>query len=79
MTAESAQPRKASNVTRHFPVLWVGSGDETSQKWIAKTPTYVGSECRYKTLTAKENWSYNTVGRFYVGLEFTCKTIAALT
>ena len=29
MTAESAQPGKASNVTRPFPVLWVGSGDET--------------------------------------------------
>ena len=28
--AESAQPRKASNVTRPFPVLWVGSGDETT-------------------------------------------------
>ena len=27
MTAESAQPR---NVTRPFPVLWVGSGDETT-------------------------------------------------
>ena len=27
MTAESAQPGKASNVTR--PFLWVGSGDET--------------------------------------------------
>ena len=31
MTAESAQPRKASNVTRPFPVLWVGSGDKTSR------------------------------------------------
>ena len=29
MTAGSAQPRKASNVTRPFPVLWVGSGDKT--------------------------------------------------
>ena len=29
MTAESAQPIKASNVTRPFPILWVGSGDET--------------------------------------------------
>ena len=28
--ADSAQPRKASNVTRPFPTLWVGSGDETS-------------------------------------------------
>ena len=27
--ADSAQPRKASNVTRPFPILWVGSGDET--------------------------------------------------
>ena len=25
-----AQPRKASNVTRPFTVLWVGSGDETT-------------------------------------------------
>ena len=30
MNADSAQPRKASNVTRPFPILWVGSGDETS-------------------------------------------------
>ena len=30
MTVESAQPRKASNVTRPFPVLWVGSWDETN-------------------------------------------------
>ena len=29
MNADSAQPRKASNVTRPFPILWVGSGDET--------------------------------------------------
>ena len=29
MTADTAQPRKRSNVTRPFPVLWVGSGDET--------------------------------------------------
>ena len=28
--ADSAQPRKTSNVTRLFPVLWVGSGDETT-------------------------------------------------
>ena len=28
--ADSAQPREASNVT--FPVLWVGSGDETTLK-----------------------------------------------
>ena len=27
--ADSAQPRKASNVTRPYPILWVGSGDET--------------------------------------------------
>ena len=27
--AESAQPRKVSNVTRPFLILWVGSGDET--------------------------------------------------
>ena len=26
--ADSEQPRKASNV-RPFPILWVGSGDET--------------------------------------------------
>ena len=30
MTAESAQPRKHSNVTRPFPSQWVGSGDETT-------------------------------------------------
>ena len=30
MNADSAQPRKASNVTRPFPILWVGSGDETT-------------------------------------------------
>ena len=29
MTADTAQPRKRSNVTRPFPILWVGSGDET--------------------------------------------------
>ena len=34
MTAESAQPRKASNVTTPFPVLWVGSGDETILKHV---------------------------------------------
>ena len=27
--ADSAQPRKASNVTRPFLILWVGSGNET--------------------------------------------------
>ena len=27
--AELAQPREANNVTRPFPILWVGSGDET--------------------------------------------------
>ena len=27
--ADSAQPRNCSNVTRPFPILWVGSGDET--------------------------------------------------
>ena len=26
---DSAQPSKASNVTGRFPILWVGSGDET--------------------------------------------------
>ena len=31
MTAESAQSRKAGYVTRAFPILWVGSGDETSE------------------------------------------------
>ena len=40
MTAESAQPRKASNVTIPFPVLWVGSGDETNN----------GEERKRKTL-----------------------------
>ena len=40
MTAESAQPRKARNVTIPFPVLWVGSGDETSN----------GEERKRKTL-----------------------------
>ena len=29
--AESAQPRKASNVTRPFPIIWVRSGDEIRQ------------------------------------------------
>ena len=29
-TAHSAQPRNRSNVTRPFPILWVGSGYETS-------------------------------------------------
>ena len=33
--ADSAQPRKASNVTRPFPVSWVGSGDETRIQTIA--------------------------------------------
>ena len=28
-SADTAQPRKHSNVTRPFPILWVGSGDET--------------------------------------------------
>ena len=28
-SADTAQPRKRSNVTRPFPILWVGSGDET--------------------------------------------------
>ena len=37
MTAESAQP---SNVTKPFPVLWVGSGDETNN----------GEERKRKTL-----------------------------
>ena len=32
MTAESAQPRKASNVTRPFPHRWVRSGDDTTCK-----------------------------------------------
>ena len=35
MTAESAQPGKTSNVTRPFPILWVGSGDET--KFLVKS------------------------------------------
>ena len=35
MTAESARPRKASNVTR--PVLWVGSGNKTT--WITAPKT----------------------------------------
>ena len=30
MTADTAQPRKRSNVTRPFPILWVESGDETN-------------------------------------------------
>ena len=30
--ADSAQPRKASNVTRPFPILWVGSGDEITPR-----------------------------------------------
>ena len=30
VNADSAQPRKARNVTRPFPILWEGSGDETS-------------------------------------------------
>ena len=30
MNADSARPRKASNVTGPFPILWVGSGDETN-------------------------------------------------
>ena len=30
--ADSAQPIEASNVTRPFSVLWVGSGDETTLK-----------------------------------------------
>ena len=30
--ADSAEPRKASNVTRPFPILWVGSGDETRER-----------------------------------------------
>ena len=30
MTADTAQPRKRSNVTRPLSHLWVGSGDETS-------------------------------------------------
>ena len=29
VNAESAQPKNCLNVTRHFPILWVGSGDET--------------------------------------------------
>ena len=29
MTADTAQPRKHSNVTRPFPILWVWSGDKT--------------------------------------------------
>ena len=31
VNADSAQPRKASNVTRPFPILWLGSGDETTR------------------------------------------------
>ena len=34
MTADTAQPRKRSNVTRPFPVLWVGSGNETSYIYV---------------------------------------------
>ena len=30
--ADSAHAREASNVTRPFPILWVGSGDETTLK-----------------------------------------------
>ena len=36
--ADSAQPRKASNVTRPFPILWVGSGDETTAGPLRLTP-----------------------------------------
>ena len=28
--ADSAKPRKVSNVTRSFPILWVWPGDETT-------------------------------------------------
>ena len=42
--ADSAQPRKASNVTRPFPILWVGSGDET--KFLAEfAHTQLHSAC----------------------------------
>ena len=36
--ADSAQPRKARNVTRPFPILWVGSGDETKPYSLVPRP-----------------------------------------
>ena len=45
--ADSAHPRKASIVTRPFPILWVGSGDETrsltdkSREFICTITSYV--------------------------------------
>ena len=38
MTADTAQPRKRLNVTRPFPILWVGSGDETNSPHTSKYP-----------------------------------------